>query len=70
MLKIKFNIYLVLVLFSCSNFNEDNSQNIAKFKDQILKKNQLIELFNKTNYKDIIMVRNATALNNEIATNY
>ena len=67
MLKIKFNIYLVLVLFSCSDFNEDHSQNIAKFKDQILKKSQLTELFNKTNSKDSIIITNK--LINEWAVN-
>ena len=60
-------ITLVLVLFSCSDFNEDNSQNIAKFKDQILKKSQLTELFNKTNYKDSIIIINK--LINEWAVN-
>ena len=67
MLKIKFNIYLVLVLFSCSDFNEDNSQNIAKFKDQILMKSQLTELFHKTNSKDSIIIANK--LINEWAVN-
>ena len=67
MLKIKFNIYLVLVLFACSDFNEDHSQNIAKFKDQILKKSQLTELFNKTNSKDSIIITNK--LINEWAVN-
>ena len=67
MLKIKFNIYLVLVLFSCSDFNEDNLQNIAKYKDQILKKSQLTELFNKTNSKDSIIIINK--LINEWAVN-
>ena len=67
MLKIKFNIYLVLVLFSCGDFNEDNSQNIAKFKDQILMKSQLTELFHKTNSKDSIIIANK--LINEWAVN-
>lgn len=58
MLKIKFNIYLVLILFSCSDFNEDNSQNIAKFKDQILKKSQLTKIFHNTNSQDSIIITN------------
>ena len=65
----KFILYilLVLVLFSCNNFKDDKSQNIAKYKDQILKKSQLNELVRESNYEDSIIITNK--LINEWAVN-
>ncbi len=67
MIKLKLYILLVLVLFSCNNFNDDKSQNIAKYKDQILKKSQLNELVRESNYEDSIILINK--LINEWAVN-
>ena len=67
MIKLKLYILLVLVLFSCNNFNDDKSQNIAKYKDQILKKSQLNELVRESNYEDSIILTNK--LINEWAVN-
>lgn len=67
MIKLKLYILLVLVLFSCNNFNDDKSQNIAKYKDQILKKSQLNELVIESNYEDSIILTNK--LINEWAVN-
>ena len=67
MIKLKLYILLVLVLFSCNNFKDDKSQNIAKYKDQILKKSQLIELVRKSNYEDSIITTNKVI--NEWAVN-
>ena len=67
MIKLKLYILLVLVLFSCNNFNDDKSQNIAKYKDQILKKSQLNELVRESNYEDSIIIANKVI--NEWAVN-
>ena len=67
MIKLKLYILLVLVLFSCSNFKDDKSQNIAKYKDQILNKSQLNELVRESNYEDSIIITNK--LINEWAVN-
>ena len=67
MIKLKLYILLVLVLFSCNNFNDDKSQNIAKYKDQILKKSQLNELVSESNYEDSIILTNKVI--NEWAVN-
>ena len=67
MIKLKFYIYLVLVLVSCNNFNDDKSQNIAKYKDQILKKSQLLGLLEVSNNEDSVMITNK--LINEWAVN-
>ena len=67
MIKLKLYILLVLVLFSCNNFNDDKSQNIAKYKDQILKKSQLNELVSESNYEDSIIIANKVI--NEWAVN-
>ena len=67
MIKLKLYILLVLVLFSCNNFKDDKSQNIAKYKDQILKKSQLIELVRESNYEDSIITTNKVI--NEWAVN-
>lgn len=67
MIKLKLYIFLVLVLFSCNNFNDDKSQNIAKYKDQILKKSQLNELVSESNYEDSIIIANKVI--NEWAVN-
>ena len=67
MIKLKFYIYLVLVLVSCNNFNDDKSQNIAKYKDQILKKSQLIGLLEVSNNEDSVIITNK--LINEWAVN-
>ena len=67
MIKLKLYILLVLVLFSCNNFNDDKSQNIAKYKDQILKKSQLNELVRESNYEDSIILTNKVI--NEWAVN-
>ena len=67
MIKLKLYILLVLVLFSCNNFNDDKSQNIAKYKNQILKKSQLNELVRESNYEDSIILTNK--LINEWAVN-
>jgi len=67
LIKLKLYILLVLVLFSCNNFNDDKSQNIAKYKDQILKKSQLNELVSESNYEDSIIIANKVI--NEWAVN-
>ena len=67
MIKLKLYILLVLVLFSCNNFKDDKSQNIAKYKDQILKRSQLIELVRESNYEDSIITTNKVI--NEWAVN-
>ena len=67
MIKLKLYILLVLVLFSCNNFNDDKSQNIAKYKNQILKKSQLNELVRESNYEDSIIIANKVI--NEWAVN-
>ena len=67
MIKLKLYILLVLVLFSCNNFKDDKSQNIAKYKDQILKKSQLNELLRESNYEDSIITTNKVI--NEWAVN-
>jgi hypothetical protein len=67
LIKLKLYILLVLVLFSCNNFNDDKSQNIAKYKNQILKKSQLNELVRESNYEDSIILTNK--LINEWAVN-
>ena len=67
MIKLKLYIVLVLVLFSCNNFKDDKSQNIAKYKDEVLKKSQLIELVRDSNYEDSIIITNKVI--NEWAVN-
>ena len=67
MIKLKLYILLVLVLFSCNNFKDDKSQNIAKYKDQILNKSKLNELVRESNYEDSIIITNK--LINEWAVN-
>ena len=66
-LKLYILLVLVLVLFSCNNFKDDKSQNIAKYKDQILKKSQLNELVSESNYDDSIIIANKVI--NEWAVN-
>jgi len=58
LIKLKLYILSVLVLFSCNNFKDDKSQNIAKYKDQILKKSELDELTRGRNYEDSIIMTN------------
>ena len=67
MIKLKFHILLVFVLVSCNNFNEDKSQNIAKYNNQILKKSQLLELVKDSNKDDSVIITNK--LINEWAVN-
>ena len=67
MIQLRLYILLVLVLFSCNNFKDDKSQNIAKYKDQILNKSQLKELVRDSNYEDSIIMTNK--LINEWAVN-
>ena len=67
MIKLKLYILLVSVLFSCNNFKDDKSQNIAKYKDEVLKKSQLIELVSESNYEDSIIITNKVI--NEWAVN-
>ena len=67
MIKLKLYILLVLVLFSCNKFKDDKSQNIAKYKDQILKKSQLNELVSESNYEDSVITTNKVI--NEWAVN-
>ena len=67
MIKLKLYILLVSVLFSCNNFKDDKSQNIAKYKDEVLKKSQLIELVSESNYEDSIIITNKVI--NECAVN-
>ena len=66
MIKLKFYILLVFV-FSCNNFNEDKSQNIAKYKNQILNKSQLLGLVKDSNKDDSVIITNK--LINEWAIN-
>ena len=66
MIKLKFYILLVFV-FSCNNFNEDKSQNIAKYNNQILKKSQLLGLVKDINKDDSVIITNK--LINEWAVN-
>ena len=66
MIKLKFYILLVFV-FSCNNFNEDKSQNIAKYNNQILKKSQLLGLVKDSNKDDSVIITNK--LINEWAVN-
>ena len=58
MIKSKFYILLVLVFISCDNFNDDKSQNIAKYNNQILKKSQLLGLVEDGNKEDSVIVIN------------
>ena len=67
MIKLKFHILLVFVLVSCKNFNEDKSQNIAKYNNQILKKSQLLGLVKDSNKDDSVIITNK--LINEWAVN-
>ena len=67
MIKLKFHILLVFVLVSCNNFNEDKSQNIAKYNNQILKKSQLLGLVKDSNKDDSVIITNK--LINEWAVN-
>ena len=67
MIKLKLYTLLVLVLFSCNNFKDDKSQNIAKYKGQVLKKSQLNELVRDSNYEDSIITTNKVI--NEWAVN-
>ena len=67
MIKLKFHILLVFVLVSCNNFNEDKSQNIAKYKNQILNKSQLLGLVKDSNKDDSVIITNK--LINEWAIN-
>ena len=55
MIKLKFYILLVVVLVSCNNFKDDKSQNIAKYKDHILKKSHLLRLVEDSNYEDSVI---------------
>ena len=66
MIKLKFYILLVFV-FSCNNFNEDKSQNIAKYNNQILKKSQLLGLVKDSNKDDSVII--TKKLINEWAVN-
>ena len=67
MIKSKFYILLVFIFVSCNNFNDDKSQNIAKYNNQILKKSQLIGLVEDGNKEDSVEVTNK--LINEWAVN-
>lgn len=67
MIKLKFYILLVFVFVSCNNFNEDKSQNIAKYKNQILNKSQLLGLVKDSNKDDSVIITNK--LINEWAIN-
>ena len=67
MIKLKFYILLVFVFVSCNNFNEDKSQNIAKYKNQILNKSQLLGLVKDSNKDDSVIISNK--LINEWAIN-
>ena len=67
MIKLKFYILLVFVFVSCNNFNEDKSQNIAKYNNQILKKSQLFGLVENSNIEDSVIITNK--LINEWAVN-
>ena len=67
MIKLKFYILLVFVFVSCNNFNEDKSQNIAKYNNQILKKSQLFGLLENSNIEDSVIITNK--LINEWAVN-
>ena len=58
MLKLKFNIFLLLILFSCNDFNQDKSEYIAKFKDHVLSKNELTKFINSNNSQDSIFIAN------------
>ncbi len=58
MLKLKFNIFLALLLFSCSDFNKDKSKYIAKFNDHILYKKELIKLIDTNDSQDSILIAN------------
>tara|TARA_B100000989_G_scaffold115161_1_gene84663 strand:+ start:125 stop:961 length:837 start_codon:yes stop_codon:yes gene_type:complete len=58
LIKSKFYILLVLVFISCDNFNDDKSQNIAKYNNQILKKSQLLGLVEDGNKEDSVIVIN------------
>ena len=58
MLKLKFNIFLLIILFSCNDFNQDKSENIAKFKDHVLSKNELTKFINTNNSQDSIFIAN------------
>ena len=58
---------MVFVLVSCNNFNEDKSQNIAKYNNQILKKSQLLGLVKDSNKDDSVIITNK--LINEWAVN-
>ena len=67
MIKLKFYILLVFVFVSCNNLNEDKSQNIAKYNNQILKKSQLLGLVKDSNKDDSVIITNK--LINEWAVN-
>ena len=67
MIKLKFYILLVFVFVSCNNFNEDKSQNIAKYNNQILKKSQLLALIKDSKKDDSLIITNK--LINEWAVN-
>ena len=67
MIKLKFYILLVFVFVSCNNLNEDKSQNIAKYNNQILKKSQLLGLVKYSNKEDSVIISNK--LINEWAVN-
>jgi len=67
LIKLKFYILLVFVFVSCNNFNEDKSQNIAKYKNQILNKSQLLGLVKDSNKDDSVIITNK--LINEWAIN-
>jgi len=67
LIKLKFYIFLFLVFVSCNNFNDHKSRNIAKYKDQILKKNQLLGLLEDSNKDDSVIITNK--LINEWAVN-
>ena len=58
MLKLKFNIFLLLILFSCNDFNQDKSEYIAKFKDHVLSKNELTKFIDTNNSQDSIFIAN------------
>ncbi len=57
----------MVFVFSCNNFNEDKSQNIAKYNNQILKKSQLLGLVKDSNKDDSVIITNK--LINEWAVN-
>jgi len=67
LIKLKFYILLVFVFVSCNNFNEDKSQNIAKYNNQILKKSQLLALIKDSKKDDSLIITNK--LINEWAVN-